>query len=284
MAADNNLGDLYAIVNSGQWTFDKFHEMSEKVIKDLNGDAVMDDKDQYGYTSRPAAVLPGFWVGADVQPVTKNEEGALRFTATDNEKFFNVCKKIFDMTRNNGTWYVSLDGSAGDNQPSDLFRAGNALFMDAKLYEVTKLRDSYVEFGILPYPKYTEDQANYLARMEGCELFGIPLTNAKLEMTGAILESMACESQISVVPIYYETMLKYKVTRDEESAAMLDLIFEHLIFDYADTLLGTEFRDGTMNQCFNSNQQDLTSILTKSINVYQEALDKYNEAFRKLVS
>ena len=77
-------------------------------------------------------------------------------------------------------------------------------------------------------------------------------------------------------------MLKSKVSRDEESSAMLDLILENLVFDAADTLLGTEFRDGTMYQCFNKNQQDIASALTKSWNTYQNVLDKYSKAFAAL--
>lgn len=282
MAVDYNMGDLYETVRSGKWTFDMFHTLSEQAIDDLDGDGVMTDKDQYGYTSIPAAVMPGFWIGADVQPATKDADEAVKFTAVENEKFFEVCAAVFAMTRDNGAWYESLNGAAGDNQPAELFRKNGALFMDARMYSVIALRDSDVEFGILPYPKYTEDQVNYRSRVEGCELFGVPPTNTALEMTGTILEAMACESRISVIPTYYETMLQYKVSRDAESGEMLDLIFSNLVFDYADTLLGTDFRDGIMNQCFHTNNQNLTSILKKGVNAYNKTLDTFNNAFAAL--
>lgn len=286
MAADHNLGDLYAIVEEGDWTFDLFRQMGETVMQDVDGDGVMGETDLYGYTARCSAVMPAFWVGADVQPATKDNAEALVFTALENEKFFDVCTKVFDMTWNNGAWnphYAHLSGTAAeDNMPAECFRAGNALFMDARLYEVTALRDSDINFGILPYPKYDTAQKNYLGRMEGCELFGVPLTNTALEMTGTIMEAMASESRISVVPAYYDVMLKSKVSRDEESSAMLDLILENLVFDAADALLGTEFRDGTMNQCFSKNQQDIASALTKSSKTYQSVLDKYSQAFAAL--
>jgi len=288
MAADHGLGDLYDIVNKGDWTFDMFRQMCETVLQDTDGDGTMGETDRYGYTARCSAVLPAFWVGAGVQPATKDAGEALVFTELENEKFFDVCSKVFDMTWNNGAWnshYAHLSGTAAeDSKPAECFRAGNALFMDAKLYEVTALRDSDVDFGILPYPKYDTAQANYLGRMEGCELFGIPLTNTVLEMTGTILEAMASESRLSVVPAYYDVMLKSKVSRDEESSAMLDLILEHLVFDAADALLGTEFRDGTMNQCFKSNQQDIASALAASQTKYQTVLDKYSKAFADLVN
>ena len=101
-------------------------------------------------------------------------------------------------------------------------------------------------------------------------------------MAGVILEAMAYESEQTVLPAYYEVMLKTKVSRDEQSSAMLDLILDHLVFDLGDTLLGTEFRDGTMNECFYENRQELVSILTEMAGVYQNALDTFNEAFKEL--
>ena len=77
-------------------------------------------------------------------------------------------------------------------------------------------------------------------------------------------------------------MLQYKVSRDAESGEMLDLIFSNLVFDYADTLLGTDFRDGIMNQCFHTNNQNLTSILKKGVNTYNKTLDTFNNAFAAL--
>lgn len=285
MVKDHDLGDLYTIVQEGTWTFDRFQTMCETVLQDVDGDGVMGEDDIYGYTARSSAVMPAFWVGGDVQPVTRDETDALQFTALANEKFFDICNKVFAMTWNNNGWnacYASMNNAEGDVKPAECFRKNGALFLDAKLYEITSLRDSDVDFGIIPYPKYDITQKNYLSRMEGCELFGVPLTNTALEMTSTILEAMASESRLTVVPAYYEIMLKNKVSRDVESAAMLDLIMENLVFDAGDTLLGTEFRDGTMLECFYKNQQDVASALTKKQNVYQTTLDTYNEAFAAL--
>ena len=152
MASELGVPDLYELVTSGGWTFDKFSEYGLLAFGDINGDGEYTDADRYGYTSRPSAVMPGFWIAAGVEPVTVSTDGALEFTAHTNERFLEICSRVFDITRNNHIWYESLNGTPGDNQPSELFRAGGALFMDAKLYEVTKLRDSDVDFGIIPYP------------------------------------------------------------------------------------------------------------------------------------
>ena len=282
MAHAQSLPDLYALVDEGKWTFDRFYEMSAAATKDANGDGAMDGSDRYGYTARPSAVLPAFWVAAGAEPVKKNADAHAEFTAASDEDFLALYESVLAHLRDTGVWYVSPDGAAGDSVPSDLFRAGGALFLDAKLYEVNALRDCDVEFGILPYPKATEEQKSYRARMEGCELFGVPLTNTEHEMTGVILEAMACESRASVIPEYKEKMLKYRATRDRESSAVLDLVFANLVFDYGDTLLGGDFRDGLMNRCFQQNQRNIVSLLKKSTQPYQKTLDTFNTAFAAL--
>ncbi len=59
-----------------------------------------------------------------------------------------------------------------------------------------------------------------------------PVSAKDPEMSGTILEAMCAESNYSVIPAFYDTVLMNKVTRDEESAKMLDLLRETLYFDF----------------------------------------------------
>jgi len=47
----------------------------------------------------------------------------------------------------------------------------------------------------------------------------------------AMLEAMACESYKYVVPVYYETMIKEKVMRDQDTVEMLELIAKTRVYD-----------------------------------------------------
>ncbi|MCL2776279.1 MAG: extracellular solute-binding protein, partial [Oscillospiraceae bacterium] len=42
------LDDPYKLVRDGTWTIEKMYDMAKVVPKDINGDGVMDDTDQYG--------------------------------------------------------------------------------------------------------------------------------------------------------------------------------------------------------------------------------------------
>ena len=280
MIDDLNLGDIYSTVLDGKWTFDRFGEMSRAAVSDVNGDSVMDENDQYGYTSLGKQVLPGFWIAGGALSM-KKDDGQLVYTAPTDQKFIDVCQKVFEITWNDNIWHrvpITVDRE----EEMQMFCDGKALFTDSSCFQISLTRDAATDFGIIPYPKYDETQDKYYSRIEGCELFGVPLTNTDPEMTSVILEAMACESRKIVIPAYYEVALKVKFTRDEESSKMLDIAFENRVFDYGDTIFCEEFRDGVMRQAFAKDNRDIVSTLTKVQNKVEKKLGTLNDAFGTL--
>ena len=280
MIDDLNLGDIYSTVLDGKWTFDRFGEMSRAAVSDVNGDSVMDENDQYGYTSLGKQVLPGFWIAGGALSM-KKDDGQLVYTAPTDQKFIDVCQKVFEITWNDNIWHrvpITVDRE----EEMQMFCDGKALFTDSSCFQISLTRDAATDFGIIPYPKYDETQDKYYSRIEGCELFGVPLTNTDPEMTSVILEAMACESRKIVIPAYYEVALKVKFTRDEESSKMLDIAFENRVFDYGDTILCEEFRDGVMRQAFAKDNRDIVSTLTKVQSKVEKKLGTLNDAFGTL--
>ena len=96
-------------------------------------------------------------------------------------------------------------------------------------------------------------------------------------MTGAVIETLMCESVNTVLPAYYEIMLKGKYSRDEESSEMLDLIIERCVIDIGDTTLCDVIRDGFMKTMFASKQNTLASSLESNRAVILERLDIFSE-------
>ena len=278
MADKNQLDDLYELVRSGKWTYDSFAKNARAVVSDLNGDSVMDEDDQYGYTSLAKQVMPALWISAGCTSVKKDNDGKLVFSAPTDQKFIDVYQRIFTITWDDNIWHrvpVSVDGE----EEKELFSTGHSLFTNASCYQISTMRDSSVDFGVLPYPKYDETQEKYYSRIEGCELFGVPLTNSNMEMTSVVLEAMAYESLKSVIPAYYDITLKVKLTRDDESADMLDIVFANRVFDYGDTLLCGEFRDGVVRQAFAKDNRNVVSLLTSAEKQVNAKIDQLNSAF-----
>lgn len=277
MMKDYKMEEPYELVNSGKWTLDKFTEMAVQVGADLNGDSVMDENDQYGHISMDKQILPGFWIGAGMLSIEKNDKNLLEFNLPTDETYINYCLKVMEIMFDKKVWRVNNQGVHAEELK--LFCQGKSLFTDATCYEISQIREVEIDFGMLPYPKADEKQEKYYTRIEGCDLFGVPLACKNLEMTGAVLEAMACDSYRDVKPAYYETSLKVKYTRDDESAKMLDIIFENRVFDWGDTILCPELRDGVLLQIVRNDNRNFASELASVKTTLDEKVKTYNEAF-----
>ncbi|MBE6611621.1 MAG: extracellular solute-binding protein [Ruminococcaceae bacterium] len=281
MVKDYKIEDLYSLVRDGKWTYDKFVEIGQTVVEDLNGDSVMDENDQYGYTSVAKQVLPSFWIAGRTQLVVKDEDGLLQYVADSSSDVVDTLTHIFEMTWDTGIYHQNKsDNNTGEDAELEIFKNGKSLFTGSTVFQITSMmRDSQVEFGIIPYPMRDENQDGYYSRIEGTELFGVPYCNENTEMAAVILEALACESLKIVRPAYYDVTLKVKGTRDDESAEMLDIIFENRVFDYADTILTSEVRDGVLQDAMKNNKRDLVSMFAKLRTQCEKKLNTYNEGF-----
>lgn len=114
-----------------------------------------------------------------------------------------------------------------------MFAGGQALFYAIFFDTITDLRDMETDFGILPYPKLNEAQTDYASTSrDNFDVFALPLDVKDPECSGIITEAMCAESYRTVIPAYYDVVLKTKSSRDEESAEMIDMIRDSLTFDF----------------------------------------------------
>ena len=271
----------YELVKSGKWTLDTFLSLCETAASDLNGDGEWTRDDQYGALIWDDSCMAV--VNASGEKCAQVDESGKIVLSLNTEKVVNTLDKFVPFGRNKQVAFQYQRAVyASDLVAVEMFSNNQALFFMQLMQIVPKLRDMEADFGIVPYPKYDEAQDKYYSRIEGCELFGVPKTNTNPEMAAVILEAMACESMNNVIPAYYDVALKVKFTRDNDSAEMLDLAFENRVFDYGDTLLCTEFRDGVMRQAFADNIENIVSTLESVKNKCEAKLDEYNKAFQAL--
>ena len=269
---ENDLESPYDLVNDGKWTMDKMTEMMETVTVDTDGDGKFTDGDTYGYLGTLKNVLPSFWVGAGEITIGLNDSGIPEMSMKD-ERFVNVIDKIFAITYDNNARYLSTEPEDVNKENIAMFQENKGLFMDCSLFWVTALRDMETDFGIIPYPMYDEDQGSYYARVSYIMTPIVPITNTNLELTGATLEVVNYLAKKSITPAYYEISLKGKYSRDEESVAMLDLIFANRVLDLGDTIFCPNVRDGFFSSMYSKNQRDLMSQIEKNENKIQSTID-----------
>ncbi|MCR5262337.1 MAG: hypothetical protein K6D94_00570 [Clostridiales bacterium] len=274
IAADYSLGDFYGLVGDGKFTMDKMSEQMQAVLMDVNGDNEMDVNDQWGYLANSKQVLPDFWIAAGEKSIMKDEND-LPYNNMTSERFHSVFIKTFEIMYDTGVYFSKLpmDADVG-TEAIRLFSSNQSLFMDVSLFHIGMLRNMEADFGILPYPKYNEEQKEYYSRVSYYWCCIVPVTNTDLEFTGAMLEALNCESANSVVPAYYEIALKGKFSRDNESEQMLQLIADNRIVDIGDTTMCDKIRDGFMGGLFASNTRDKLESKLASV---EKNLAKYIE-------
>ena len=264
MIQDYGLETPYDLVKSGKWTIDKFREMAKQATADVNGDGKMDINDSYGYINVPKQILPSFWIAAGELSVAKNADDYPYFNVPGNSRFYVVVDKIYEIMWDENIWCRNDRLENLWPESKKLFSDNRALFAAQTFYFLNEFRDIDTNFGIIPYPKFTEDQLQYYARVQGGSKMPIvPVTNLSPDKAGAILEAMACESYKTVIPQYYEVSLKRKNARDSESEEMLDLIFSNRVYDLGDTWWCNDFRDGLLRPMFTDNNRNLVSEIEK---------------------
>ena len=224
---DNGLENPYDLVNEGKWTIDKLGEMSLATTVDLNGDGKWTEADQYGFISESYNTY-GLYICFG-EKITDKDENDLPVFVYSAESAINSIIKSLEVQYSNGCNMGLFPGLSREAQ----FKAGGGLFYFAGMINITAFRDSETDFGIIPAPKYNEEQEQYYSTYspENMTAYAIPVTVADTARAGDILEAMAAFSAYTLTPAYYEKTLMGKSVRDAESEPMIELILNSRNFD-----------------------------------------------------
>lgn len=233
IATDNNIENLFDVVDEGRWTLDYVQTLTEGLYQDVDGDGEADWDDVYGFITDMGTSLDGYFATSGQQTMIDTGSGLeVQLNSERTYDIFTKVNKLINESEGTCRVYHYLYGQIyTDKYP--LFTENHGLLMSTTLISLfDELRDMEVDFGILPYPKYDEEQTTYYSfALDNYSVLCIPTNTKNIEMVGALSEAMAAESKKTVMPAYYEKALQGKYTRDERSAQMLDIIMDGRTFD-----------------------------------------------------
>ncbi len=236
MLTDFSLENPYELVRSGDWTLDKMFTMAAKVTSDLNGDNTYDINDRYGMGVETDYKLNSFFYSSGLPLVTKDKDDNL--TLSINSEKTVTLLEMFDKLLNGSedafTW--KLGATPEEKVAMD---SGRVLFQLEAINALHTYRDCKVEFGIVPYPKMDKTQDAYVTN-DWSGLMCIPVNVEDRDMVGKVCEMLAFYSEDTTIPAYYDLMLGEKLSRDEDSKEMLELIFDGITYDPGVNYLGFE--------------------------------------------
>jgi hypothetical protein len=91
------------------------------------------------------------------------------------------------------------------------------------------------EFGVLPMPKYSESQTDYVSLIYASDAtaLGVMKTSRDLKRTATVLENLAAEShrEKGIRKCYVDSVLSFVYLNDEKSRKNLDIILGTGVFE-----------------------------------------------------
>ena len=220
----------YQDVLDGTWTWDKFEELVAQGAKDLNGDGQMTkEDDRWGLVGWGYELCPALLVSSGFAPLQKDADNMPVLNQNVDEAH-EIYDRIIDLFADGKKALAETSDYSGQ---INIFTEGRAMFKDTFMGGITGFSETEFDFGILPYPKWDADSEYQNRSSNMTALTYIPVTNANLEMTGAVLEEMAFQGAKNLTPAYFDQVLTVKNTRDVESEAMLPIIKNNARFLYA---------------------------------------------------
>jgi len=280
---DYGLTDPYEMVDNNEWTIDNFAAMLEAGVHDADGDGLWTDKDKYGWITYNEIGIDMLTRGCGVNYIDKDADTGNLMDGTQGEKLIDVYGKIYNMywSGNNvfdirQSRYTPYLRGKGDRIIQELFMENATIFYSECMAWTRELRNMETDFGIVPPPKYDQEQDRYYSIILNPFMQMIPVTVEDVNRNANILDVLNAASHDTVMEGYVNITLQGKSTRDEDTVRMLRLVFDDLSYNlhFANITIRSTVVDGIAK-----GNENITSSLKRSSKALGKAFDKLNDWF-----
>ncbi len=285
MIQDNKLDSPYELVNSGKWTLEKMYTMAKVVASHPDAAGNMpengpDDIYGFGYVQDGSvALLNSMGVSVCIKNANGETEYGLMASGVADRM-----QKLIDVLKDTNTSinFHARRKETATVEETQTFLDGRELFCVGGFYYAQDMRKSPTEFGIVPLPKYNDDQAAYITPTFGAALTiaAVPYVNTDLENTGIFMEYFAYLGNQLLRPALYDILLEGYLPRDVESLEMITLICDSVVYD-----TGVIFNYGGVIDKLFSNYNELKSTVASNVKLWERdvknAIKDTVESFNK---
>ncbi|MGN1128278.1 MAG: hypothetical protein ACI4T6_04910 [Candidatus Flemingiibacterium sp.] len=224
---------LYQEVLDGNWTWEMMRKISADVYSDLNNDGIIDREDRLGFSVNNYNHIDSFFYATGAR-VTERDKDDIPVICLNSEHTAEVMQGLYELIFNTEGVFCYGSGYDDDVKNRQHFENGNSMFLPGFFYTAEFMRDMKADYGIVPFPKFNEDQKQYYSDVHNIiRLMVVPVTCQKVDDVCAVLEEMAFIGYNDVLAPYYNVLMKNKYARDDVSAQMLDIIRDNCSPDFA---------------------------------------------------
>lgn len=232
IVTEQGMGNLYDDVRNRKWTFDRLYTLAAQATGDTNGDgSIRFGDDVLGLIGNYDRTIPCFWVATGEKLIVKDEEDLPVYTAQGNERMINIMQEAATQFATD-----AFDVYGADEQRLQTFMDGKALFLSTGIGELHRLKAVELDYGVLPWPMYDENQENYVSRCGDAWLHCVPTNTKDPDRTSVIMQALAYYSYGTVYKAYYDQALTAQYVRDPDSVDMMKIILSTLSVDLGDTI------------------------------------------------
>jgi len=226
--------DIYSLVDDGSWTWEKFLEISNKALSDLDGNKRMSkSKDRYGYSSlmNTSSFASAVFASFGKTYFSRDDEGFFRmdFAQSKENKYFDLLKRIC-LTDSS-----KFPGNDPGTEAFDAFSQGRLAFLCEKLSIAASLAYIPANWGILPMPKMSDWQDKYYTLLDGSTHgFAVPQKVSDSNLAGKVLDAVYLyDYSFGKEENTVKTAFTYYYLRDSSSSNAISLIKEGKVYDAA---------------------------------------------------
>ncbi len=238
----------YELLANDKWTYDALYRNAKVATYESDGEDGLTWKDNIGLLINQNYTTTLF-IGSG-ERLTRKDSEDYPYLALKTENAAAVVSKINEIYTDASATF-SIEDITNFSGYNDVWSAATGAFADKRvLFRTLAITDlvelqayENVNYGLLPTPKYTEEQDDYY-NIVSClyaSCFAIPVSVATPEDSAAVCEAMAIASTETLRKSYYEVLLKGRYIKDEDGEFALDIIFNNRVYE-----LGTIYTWGSL--------------------------------------
>ena len=227
LANTYGIEDLHDVVLDGKWTLEKMRTVISDCYRDLNSNGIKDQGDAFGLYC-PKDTLDSFLFGSGIRVIDHDADGNPQLS--DDYGSEKTIKLVEDLCR---TFYDTNDAMTGSAYNSKNFAGGEYLLFSHYAHSiVSNFSDVTFDLSVLPFPKYDEEQKDYITTESfSYSIYMIPMDAKNQDMSGAVMEAMASAAYRTTTPAIFEVSLKSRYALNNKTAQVYDLIRGNICFD-----------------------------------------------------
>ena len=239
---DDSGDALYDLVQEGKWTYSQLFTYA-KFYYDLNGDGEKNGGDVYGLLSNAGCEgYDGFLYAFNLDLTVTTDDGTHEWNVQNNQKMTDAMEKLISLWRQEGIWMVGKTPGSGSTTVDQykMFAESHALFDIDVIYRYAAQNKAFRamkdKYGLLPLPKYDEDQKDYGSGAQ--DSYGMTSIMKGSEALNArrcaYLEYANYLSYQNSRPYYFEKIMKAQYLGTAKASQVFDIILDHADFDFGE--------------------------------------------------